>query len=354
MNSGRTQVGGACRAFLSRHQTNNSEEMKMTRSVLFASATTAMISVAGAASADCGEVVITEMDWASAQVVTSVAKFLMEQGYGCTVDVVPSSTVPSLASIAETGKPDIVTELWTNGAPAWAEMEAEGKIVTLTDVLSDGGAEGWWIPDYLAEAHPELLTIDGVTANPELIGARFHQCPEGWGCQRANASKAEAYGLIDAEIEVFQHGSSETLATSIASAYANQEPWFGYYWGPTAILGKYPMVQVDMGDASVDIHNCDSDPDCPTRGTERSAYPASPVKTVVTTTFAEENPEITDLMRNLAFTNQQMNEILAWREDNQASSEEAAVHFLSNSTEVWSAWISDEAKENLAFLLDRN
>ena len=38
---------------------------------------------AGAAQAqDCGEVSLTEMDWGSAIIVTQVAKFLLEQGYG--------------------------------------------------------------------------------------------------------------------------------------------------------------------------------------------------------------------------------------------------------------------------------
>ena len=45
---------------------------------------------AGSAQAqDCGEVSITEMDWGSAVIVTQVAKFLLEQGYGCSVTVVP-------------------------------------------------------------------------------------------------------------------------------------------------------------------------------------------------------------------------------------------------------------------------
>ena len=55
---------------------------------------------ASSASADCGTVSITEMDWASSQVVTAVAAFLMEQGYGCDVQKVPSSTVPALTSLA--------------------------------------------------------------------------------------------------------------------------------------------------------------------------------------------------------------------------------------------------------------
>ena len=57
----------------------------------------------------------------------------------------------------------------------------------------------------------------------------------------------KAGGLIDAGIENFVHGSGETLAASIASAYENKEPWFGFYWGPTSVLGKYPMTLVEMG-----------------------------------------------------------------------------------------------------------
>ena len=60
-------------------------------------------------------------------------------------------------------------------------------------------------------------------------------------------------------IEVFDHGSGETLATSIASAYADKKPWFGYYWAPTAILGKYPMVKVDMGPHKPEVHHVQSE-----------------------------------------------------------------------------------------------
>ena len=84
---------------------------------------------ANAAFADCGEVSITEMDWASSAVVTAVSKFLMEQGYGCDVQVVPSSTVPALTSLSETGEPDILTEVWANSTPAYEPLLADGKLI---------------------------------------------------------------------------------------------------------------------------------------------------------------------------------------------------------------------------------
>ena len=147
---------------------------------------------AGSAQAqDCGEVSITEMDWGSAVIVTQVAKFLLEQGYGCSVTVVPSASTPALASVSETGEPDIITEVWTNGAPAYVPLLEAGKINELTRVLSDGGLEGLFIPVYLAEAHPELTTIEGVLANPDLVGNRMHNCPVGWNCQTVATNVAK-------------------------------------------------------------------------------------------------------------------------------------------------------------------
>ena len=154
--------------------------------------------IGGAASdahADCGKVSITEMNWASASVVTTVAKFIMEQGYGCKVAVIPSDTVPAATSLAENGEPDIVTEMWINSAPVYQKLEDEGKVQTIAKVLSDGGEEHWWIPKYLAEKHPELKTIEGVLANPKLVGARFHNCPDGWGCRVINDNLKVAFDL---------------------------------------------------------------------------------------------------------------------------------------------------------------
>jgi glycine betaine/proline transport system substrate-binding protein len=299
--------------------------------------------------AECGEVSITEMNWASAAVVTNVAKFIMEQGYGCKVSVVPSDTVPAVTSLAENGEPDIATELWVNSTPVYQKLEKQGKVKTVANVLSDGGLENWWIPKYLADKHPELKTIDGVLNNPQLVGGRFHNCPVGWGCRIVNDNLIKAFDLAGNGIEVFNHGSGETLAASIAAAFEKKKPWFGYYWAPTAVLGKFEMVPVDMGPYDAEAHKCNATKNCATPG--KSPYPASPVITGVTTTFAKREPEIVELMSKISFTNKQMGKILDWKEANNASAEEAAVRFLTAYKKVWSTWLNDAAKAKLAGLL---
>ncbi|MDO6591108.1 glycine/betaine ABC transporter substrate-binding protein [Loktanella sp. D2R18] len=321
------------------------------KKLLIAAAATMVAAPAFAQDADsCGAVTITEMNWASASVVTNVANFIMEQGYGCDVSIVPSDTVPAVTSVAENGEPDIVTELWVNGTgTAYARLKEEGLIQELGAVIDPGGVDAWWIPGYLVEAHPELATIDGILANPELVGGRFHNCPEGWGCRVFNDNLLPAFGVEEAGIEIFNHGSGETLATSIAAAFEDNAPWFGYYWAPTAVIGRYDLVQVDMGEYDEAAFKAARDVDSTDVG--RSSFPPSPVVTAVTTDFVEEHPELGEFLANMTIETDTMNKVLSWMNDNSATGEEAAVYFLSTYQDVWSGWINDDARENLSALL---
>lgn len=303
-----------------------------------------------AMAADCGEVTMAEMNWASAGVVVAVSKFLLEQGYGCTVQVVPSDTTPAVTSLSENNEPDIVPELWPNSAgEVYDKLKDDGSIVELTSVLDPGGVEGWWIPTYLAEAHPELTTIEGVMANPELVGGMFNNCPDGWGCRIVNDNLIRAFDLESAGFEIFNHGSGETLATSIAAAYEDKTPWFGYYWAPTTPLGKYDMTSVDLGpvDEAAHANNQDANAVDP----KPSAFPSAPVLTVVTDDFFESHPEESKLLANVTFETSTMSQLLAWQDENNATNEEVAVHFLTSNKDVWGAWLNDDARGKLANLL---
>jgi glycine betaine/proline transport system substrate-binding protein len=73
--------------------------------------------------------------------------------------------------------------------------------------------------------------------------------------------------------------------------------------------------------------------------------------TAASQAFVEREPAIAELMKNVSFTNAQMGEVLAWRLDNNASYDEAAVYFLTTNKDVWGEWLNDEAKGKLAALL---
>jgi len=303
----------------------------------------------------CGKVTIADMNWSSAELMANVDMFILNNGYGCEAELIAGDTMPTGTSMIEKAQPDVAPELWSNSFPAFIKATGEGKSLKVAgNSLSDGGEEGFWVPEYLVKKHPELATIEGVIKNakmfehpedPEL--SAFYGCPAGWGCQISSGNLFKALKLENAGFDYVDPGSGAGLAGAIAKAYTAEKPWFGYYWAPTAILGKYKMVMVDTQNGVDEKHfkECVAVKDC--EDPKVSMYPPSPVYTVTTSKFATEHKDAYSYFTKRSFTNAQMNELLAWVEEEQADGEIGAEHFMKNYENIWSKWVSDDVAAKL-------
>ncbi len=305
---------------------------------------------------ECGQVTIADMNWNSASFIANVDKFILEYGYGCDAELVPGDTMPTTTSMIEKGEPDIAPELWTNSAKEAIEKGVEEKrLINAGPSLTDGGQEGFWIPTYMLDKHPELSTIEGIKKHPELfkhpedpsVGG-FYGCPAGWNCQISSGNLFKALNLKEAGFQLVDPGSSAGLSGSIAKAYERGEGWFGYYWAPTAILGKYNMTLVDFGTGvdEKEFTTCTTQENC--TDPKVTMYPPSPVSTVVASKFAGDHPQVMDYLSHRGFTNDELNSILAWMESEQATSEDAMFYFLDNHPDIWKKWVSKEAAEKIS------
>ena len=308
-----------------------------------------------AATATCGEVTIADMNWNSATLIAHVDRFILENGFGCTAKLVPGDTMPTSTSMVEKGEPDIAPEMWTNSMAEALEKGIVEKSLRLAgQTLSDGGEEGFWVPKYLVDADPSLKTIEGIKKNAKLFThpengdlSAFYTCPAGWNCQISSGNLFNAMDLEASGFDVVDPGSGAGLAGSIAKAYEQKEGWFGYYWAPTAVLGKYDMVKVDFG-SGIDkdaFIGCITKEDC--ESPVVTMYPPSPVNTITTEEFAVNAPEAYAYLGARSFSNAQMNKLLAWMEDNQADGEIAMEYFLNNYESTWMQWLSAEAAANV-------
>ncbi len=309
------------------------------------------LTASAGAYADCGDVSVGAMGWASGEALAAVTQFVLEQGYGCNVTVIPTDTVPAVTSLAENGDPDVVPEVWTNGSPVYAELVEAGKVVSAAKTFSNGGEEGWWIPTYLADKHPELKTIEGILANPELVDNRFHNCPVGWGCRNINDNLSKVFGFEANGVELFNHGSGANLAASIAAAFEDQAPWLGYYWGPTAVLGKYEMTRVTLGEINQEFYLASTVPDADESTLGVTDFPASPVYNAMTTAFMEREPEVAEFISNMVMPNDVVSKMLAWKDENNASADETAAWLITNYKDMVFGMVNEEARKNLGALL---
>jgi glycine betaine/proline transport system substrate-binding protein len=302
----------------------------------------------------CGKVTIAEMTWQSAAVLAHLDAKILSSGYGCDVELVPGDTMPTGTSMIEKGEPDIAPELWTNGlGPLLAPAVAEGRIASAGESIKGGALESWWIPAYMLDDHPELATIEGVLANPQLFPdpedpsmAAVHGCPAGWNCQITSGQLFKAADMASKGWNLVDPGSGAGLAGAMAEAYNKGDGWIGYYWGPTAILGQVDMVQVDMGPHDpAEWDRCiGATPDCP--DPKLMNFPVSTVEIYVSKKIMD-NDTVMDYLGKRGMTSGQISGILAAADADQLSPQEAAEYILRERGDLWENMVSSDAADKI-------
>lgn len=307
----------------------------------------AMGYASNAFSAECGEVTIASMNWQSAELLANIDKIILNKGYGCSAQLITGDTVPTITSMAEKGRPDIAPESAVSQAPTVIERAlAEKKLQVTVNVLPDGYVDGWWIPKYIADAHPEIKTIADALKQPKLFpapedptkGAVFNG-PQGWGSTVITSQLFKAYNGNGAGFTLVPTGSSAALDGSLIKAYQRKKGWLGYYWEPTALLGKYKMVKLkSVAHDPVEWKRCTTVAACP--NPKPNDWPKEIAQTLVTSNFAKRAGPAMDYLKARALPNVEVDMILAWMTDNQATGEDAAKRFLKVRESIWTKWVS--------------
>ena len=312
------------------------------------------LGMSSGAIAACGAVTIASMNWASAELMASVDKIILDKGYGCDVSVVPGDTMPTFTSMNEKGRPDVAPELWVNAVRnPLAKAMKEGRLHSLNDGPITGLGEGWWIPPHTAKKHPELKTVLDILKRPDLFpyqedkskGA-FVGCPAGWGCQLTNANLFRAFEMEKKGWVLVDPGSAAGLDGSLAKAVERGQNWFGYYWSPTALAGKYSLVKVPFGVPFAGSENWDGcivKPEQECAAPKPSAWTKSEVHTVVSDNFSKSGGVAVDYLKARVFPGAIMNGMLAYMQEEKASGEDAAVEFLRKHESIWTKWVSADA-----------
>lgn len=329
--------------------------MKVHKSLMaLAAAGAVLLGLSNGALAACGAVTIANMNWASAELMANVDKIILERGYDCDASLVPGDTMPTFTSMNEKGEPDVASELWVNAVrhPLKTAME-EGRLHSLNDGPISGLGEGWWIPPHTAEKYPELKTVLDILKRPDLFPHKedpskgaFVGCPAGWGCQLTNANLFRAFKMEEMGWVLVDPGSAAGLDGSMAKAVERGENWFGYYWSPTSLIGKYGMMKVPFGvpfGGSDNWDGCIVKPEQECADPKPSAWTESEVHTVVSDAFKKSGGPAVDYLMARVFPGDIMNAMLAYMTDNQASGEDAAKEFLRQHEDVWTGWVSSEA-----------
>lgn len=299
-----------------------------------------------------GPLSIAEMSWSSAGMLAHVTEAILTDGYGCDASLQPGDTVPVASSMLTRSKPDIAPELWVSTAQSvWDQLIEKGNVYKASNTYVDGGLEGWWIPDYIAEANPGLKSVSDLKDHWQAFAddsnpgkGRFYACPPGWGCEIIGENLYKALGLED-NFEVFATGSGENLKASIARAHAAKKPFLGWYWGPTEVIGKYKLVRLEMPEYDAEKFLCLTQSDC--AEPEVTGWAPGEVAVAVVSSLKDDAPDVAAFLGKMSVPNDDMNQILAYGDDNSLSPDELASWFFRTYPQIWKEWVPAEVAEKV-------
>jgi glycine betaine/proline transport system substrate-binding protein len=289
------------------------------------------------------------MSWESNLVLTDVQRLILETGYGCKTEVLPTETLPALAAL-ERGDLDVNTEIWLNSmGTIWDDAVERGRVVRSGDLFM--GGEAWYIPKYTQERLPELKTAADLAqfkdefADPEAPGkGRFYGCPAGWACEVVSTNLFNALDL-DESFTYYQPGTGAAQKAALMSDYRRKNNIVFYYWYPTPLVGSLDLVELELPEFDEERHKCLTDVNC--ENPEPNAYPNNPVFVALNKSFAEEAPQLREFFDNNEVPLDVINATLAEMEDSGDDSIDVAKWFLAEYPEVWTQWVPEDVAERV-------
>jgi len=282
----------------------------------------------------------------------SLDEYILKIGYGCNATAVAGNTVLSATSIVERGQPNVISEAWIGFVREIVDPAlAEGRIVLGAEVLADGSAQGWYVPQYILDENPDIKTVEDALKRPDLFphpddparGA-IHNGAQGWGITAITSQLYKAYEADKLGFDLIDTGSQAGLEGTIARAYERRLGWLGVYWEPNALLAKYPIVKLDsvIPVDEEEYLRCTTVPTCP--DPKPISWPITRVYTVMSNDFVKQvRADVLAYLNTRALGNNTENEIFLWMDENQATGEQGAVWFLQNYPKLWQEWVSEEA-----------
>ena len=296
-------------------------------------------------------IVFSDLNWQSARTQNRIAMFIVEHGYGYPVDLISGETQVLWDNLLD-GDSLVTMEVWLpNQQEAWDEAIINGAVIPLGKSL-DANWQGFVVPTYLT--HQRQLTdlsdigdqIDLFTA-PGAYGrdrkAVLVTCPVGAECHEINQAKIKAYKMED-EVELVVPSSLFALQDSLERAYSEKKPWLGYMWGPSRLSEELDLTILKEPAYSEECW----------ANAKGCAYPTATVLVAVNPSMLNVAPDVVEFLRNWEFTTRRQVLTEKWMNKNNATADEAAVHFLKTWPSVWTSWVPKDVAQRVQAAIAQN
>ncbi|ALX50098.1 ABC transporter substrate-binding protein [Lentibacillus amyloliquefaciens] len=297
------------------------------------------------------KIVFSDLGWNSIRFHNQVAATVLEEGYGYKTEVTTASMSIGLQGL-QNGDIDVTMEIWGDKmGDAYDEALNDGKIEQVGINFGDT-KRGYFVPTYVIEGDkergiepvaPDLKSVKDLPqykdvfkessrkSKGQIVGA-----PSMWGAAEAFEQKMETYNLSET-YEYVDPGSGTGLNVSLTKAYEAGEPWIGYAYSPSWVLGKYDMTMLEEPAYDEETWN-------ENYGT---GFPDQDVPIAINAKLTETAPDVVKFLKNYQTSNDLTNEALVYMNDNDAEPREAAEWWMNEHPDIWTEWVPDDVAEKV-------
>jgi glycine betaine/proline transport system substrate-binding protein len=279
----------------------------------------------------CGTVNLAMNDWVGYTADAAVYTYVAEKRLGCTVKQLPLTEQVAWQGFGD-GTVDAIIE-------NWGHEDLAKKYITQQKVAVDAGATGnigkigWFVPPWLAKAHPDIL--DSTNVNKY---AQNFKTPES-GDQGQFLDGDPAFVTNDAalvtnlklDFKVVYSGSEAALIQAFRTAETNKTWMIGYFYSPQWFLSEVPLENVKLPKWT---EGCDA-----VAAQVACDYPIYNLNKVMSTKLQKSNAPAANLLKAFKWTNDDQNQVAKYITADQMKPEAAAQKWVEANKAKVDAWL---------------
>lgn len=272
--------------------------------------------------------------WLGSELDVAVAKILIEHELSLRVETVNIGEFEQWSKIAD-GSIDACLEVWPSGHRDDISKYVDSGLVERGGELGPIGKIGWYIPTFVASAHPELKSYEGFKdpANVALFETA-ESSPRGrfLGVDPSYTQFDEAIiKNLGLDFKVVFAGSEDKLIAEVQRAFDNQTPILFYFWTPHPGINKFDLTKVALPPYSDACYAKSKDKiDCD--------YPADRLMKVFSLDLARSIPKAHALLRAFNYSTSVQVSLMT-SVDNGKTVDEAAHDWVDANPAIWKPWI---------------
>ncbi|MBB5433341.1 glycine betaine ABC transporter substrate-binding protein [Nocardiopsis composta] len=272
--------------------------------------------------------------WVGYHADAAVVSYLLEEELGYQVELVEADEEASWRGLAD-GSVDVILENWGHEDLMELYGATERPLVVDGGPTGNDGRIGWYLPEYLAEEHPGIDTVDGLRGKENV----FAEDGEGTGRLLAADPSfvTQDQGMINhfgLDLEIEHAGSEEEQIERVREAYEKEEPVLFYFYEPQWLFEDLDLVKVEFPEY---VELCEIDPD-----DVGCDYPDYELNKVFSAAFADTGGPAHEFIENWTWSNEDQNEVARMIAEEGEDPQQAARTWVEENPDVWREWLPEQ------------